>query len=134
MLPSTGQPAIYTLKCQEKWHPSISRTQVSHCSMSNRRCKPAALVPHSGSSCYITLLEASIWQVSPRIPTAHRLRSYMPAAVAIAPGSLYQQAGPRPPTVQRLDSSVPAAAAMAPGSPCSNTSRPQGLHCLVGTR
>jgi hypothetical protein len=36
MLPPTTQPTIFTLKHQGNWHPCVSRTHGSHCSMGNR--------------------------------------------------------------------------------------------------
>jgi hypothetical protein len=44
LFPST-RPATFTLKHQGNWWPCISLTQKSHCSMGNKRCKPAGLVP-----------------------------------------------------------------------------------------
>jgi hypothetical protein len=53
MLPPTSLPATFILKHQGKWCPWLSRTQSSHWSTSNRRHKPAGLVPsglqHHGS-------------------------------------------------------------------------------------
>jgi hypothetical protein len=44
MLPTTTQPATFTLKHQGNRCPGISRTQGSHCSRGNRKHKPAGLV------------------------------------------------------------------------------------------
>jgi hypothetical protein len=46
----------------------------------------------------------------------------------------HQQASLRSHTTCGLGSLAPAVAAVAPGSPCTNASRPQDYHCLVGTR
>jgi hypothetical protein len=46
----------------------------------------------------------------------------------------HQQANLRAHDICRYVSPMPSATAMAPGSSCSNTGRPQGFLCLVGTR
>jgi hypothetical protein len=69
-------------------------------------------------------------------PGAHAWKDLVPPHLQELPWlqvAQHQQASLRALTACRLGSSIPAAAARAPGSPHPNSSRPQGLCCLVGT-
>jgi hypothetical protein len=156
-------PCYCPVKCQGNGHTCIRRTQGSHCSTGNRRCKltglqwpslqyhctvlpepqdskqvpelplPTALFSHDCSS------SCGSWKPAPgkQAPRLLLPRLGSPVLAALLhcpPGACTQQAGPINPDAHRLGSPMPAAAAVAPESPCPNTSRPQGLCCLLDTR
>jgi hypothetical protein len=110
MLPATTIPATFTLKSHGKWGPYISRTQGFCCSMNNRKCKPAGLIPLCWQQLMYHTPRSLCKQPGPRFPLPTGLD---PSTAAMAPGNPGQQAGPRVPTAWRLGSPIPAAAAMA---------------------
>jgi hypothetical protein len=135
MFPPATQPATLHPKWQKNLHPCICRTQGSPCSTDNGRHKPAGLVPLCRQQLLYCASRSLCWQTAPRAPAACKPVTPMTAVLLNwVPRSLCWKAGPRAPTAHRLCSPVTAPAAVAHGSPWPNTSRPQGLCCLVGTR
>jgi hypothetical protein len=101
-LPPATWPATFILKCQRNWHPSISRTQGSHCSMGNKEQASKTWLPCVCSNCH------GFWQPGPasRPQSSHCLQALFPitSAAPVAPGSLHWQAGLRTPTAWRFGS------------------------------
>jgi hypothetical protein len=87
MLPSSTGPATFTLKHEGNWCPLEARPRAPTAPRVTEGASQKAWFPCVSSSCWLCsqslCQQAGLWA-----PDAHQLCSPMPAATAVAPGSL----------------------------------------------